>query len=163
MRIRLMHIFFTVFIMSVQLSCAQDSRSVAAQRTIDEKKLQEYFTKHNIQPIKASGIYYTITKEGIGHKILAGETVTMMYTGKFPDGRVFDSNTDPTFHHTEPLTVEIGAGKVIKGWDRGVQLLKKGSVATLYIPSGMAYGPEGGPVPSNAILIFDVQVLDVRK
>ncbi|MFI5195588.1 MAG: FKBP-type peptidyl-prolyl cis-trans isomerase [Chitinophagales bacterium] len=164
MRTRLMQILFTVFILSVQLSCAQDTRSEAAQRTADEKKLQEYFTVHNIHAQKASGIYYTISRAGTGHKILAGETVTIDYTGKLLDGTVFDSNTDPKFQHPEPLTVEIGAGKVIKGWDKGVQLLQKGSVATLYIPSGMAYGAANkGPIPANSILVFDVAVTDVTK
>ena len=156
-------ILLFVFILSTQFSFAQNARSEAAQKAKDDKKLQEYFTRHNIQPVKASGIYYTITKEGTGRRILAGQTVTLNYTGRFPDGKAFDSNTDPAFHHAEPFKVEIGTGKVIKGWDRGVQLLQKGSKATLYLPSGMAYGPEGGPVPPNAILIFDVEVLDVTK
>jgi len=109
-------------------------------------------------------MYYTIQQEGTGRLILAGETVTMDYTGKLLDGTVFDSNTDPAFQHIEPLVVEIGVGKAIRGWDKGVQLLKKGSKATLYIPSGMGYGSsERRHIPANSILIFDVEVTDVTR
>lgn len=109
-------------------------------------------------------MYYIITKEGTGKQILAGETVTMNYTGRHLDGTVFDSNTDPKFKHAEPFVVEIGAGKVIRGWDKGIALLKKGSQATLYIPSRMAYGTEGAPhIPENSVLIFDVEVTNVTR
>ena len=158
------YILFALFVSLTQFSCAQDAKSEAAQKAIDEKKLQEYFAAHKITPQKASGIYYTITRQGSGHKILAGETVTIDYTGHLLDGTVFDSNTDPKFQHPEPLVFEIGTGKVIRGWDKGIQLLQKGSAATLYIPSGMAYGPAGRhSIPPNSILIFDVEITDVTK
>ncbi len=157
--------FFSVlFILCVQLSCAQDAKSIAAQKTIDDQKLQEYFTRNHITPIKAAGIYYTVSKEGTGNKILAGSTVTIDYTGKFMDGTPFDSNTDPKFQHLDPLVFEVGVGRVIPGWDKGLQQLKKGSVATLYIPSGMGYGSRGnGRIPANSILVFDVSITDVTK
>lgn len=164
--IRLNSIFCCLFLLFFACtSSAQNAVDDAAQKKIDEQKLQEYFQKHDIHPKKGpGGIYYTITKEGVGRQILAGETVTMNYTGKLLDGTIFDSNIDSDFHHTEPFVVEIGARKVIKGWDKGVPLLKKGSVATLYIPSRMAYGPEGGPhIPENSVLIFDIEVTDVTK
>jgi len=142
----------------------QDAVSDARQRAKDEKALQDYFTKNDIHPIKASGLYYVITREGAGRQILAGEQVVINYTGRYLDGKVFDSNTDTAFGKVMPLLVEIGAKKVIRGWDKGITKLKKGSVATLYIPSGMAYGPDGNEtVPPNAILIFDVEILNVTR
>jgi FKBP-type peptidyl-prolyl cis-trans isomerase len=144
---------------------AQNAVHDAAQRKIDEKKLQEYFQKNDLHPKKgAGGMYYTITKEGTGRQVLIGEVVKMNYTGRLLDGTVFDSNTDPAFRHQEPFEFQIGSGRVIRGWEKGIQQLKKGSVATLYIPSLMGYGEDGGPrIPANSILIFDVEVLDVTK
>jgi FKBP-type peptidyl-prolyl cis-trans isomerase FkpA len=144
---------------------AQNAVHDAAQRKIDEKKLQEYFQKNDLHPKKgAGGMYYTITKEGTGRQVLIGEVVKMNYTGRLLDGTVFDSNTDPAFRHQEPFEFQIGSGRVIRGWEKGIQQLKKGSVATLYIPSLMGYGEDGGPrIPANSILIFDVEVLDVMK
>jgi FKBP-type peptidyl-prolyl cis-trans isomerase FkpA len=134
------------------------------QKGIDDKLLQDYFAKNNIKPLKtASGLYYTIEKEGTGEKIKSGLSVTVNYTGMFIDGKKFDSNTDPEFKHTTPFDLEVGVGHVIKGWDEGLQLLKKGSKATLYIPSVLAYGSmgRGQQMPPNAILIFEVEVLKV--
>ena len=144
---------------------AQNAVHDAAQRKIDEKKLQEYFQKNDLHPKKgAGGMYYTITKEGTGRQVLIGEVVKMNYTGRLLDGTVFDSNTDPAFRHQEPFEFQIGSGRVIRGWEKGIQQLKKGSVATLYIPSLMGYGEDGGPrIPANSILIFDLEVLDVTK
>ncbi len=146
------------------LAAADDKRTVA-QRATDEKTLQDYFAKKHIKATKTPlGVYYTISKEGTGNKIIAGETVSLNYTGRLLDGTVFDSNTDPAFRHTEPLVFEVGKGAVIKGYDKGVQLLKRGSVGTLYIPSGLAYGERGRPqIPPNSILVFDVEVLDVMR
>ncbi len=136
----------------------------AEQKGIDDKILQQYFTKNNIKPLKtASGIYYTISKEGTGEKVKTGETASVNYTGKLIDGKVFDSNEDSAFHHVESFNVEVGTGHVIKGWDEGLQLLKKGSQATLYIPSGLAYGAqEHNPIPANGILIFDIAITDIK-
>ena len=137
----------------------------AAQKGIDDKLMKEYFAKNNVKPTKtASGMYYTISKEGEGAKIEAGQTVSVNYTGKLIDGKTFDSNEDSTFHHMEPFTLEVGKGRVIKGWDEGLQLLKKGSKATLYIPSGLAYGSQDrNPIPANSVLIFNVTITDVKS
>ncbi len=139
---------------------------IQTQDDIDEKLLQDYFTEKKIKPMKtASGLYYTISKKGKGVNAKAGQTVSVNYTGKTLDGKAFDSNTDSTFHHRDPLKFELGKGRVIKGWDEGLALLNKGSKATLYIPSRMAYGPQGQGkrIPANAILTFDVELLDVKN
>lgn len=140
-----------------------DQKSLV-QKGVDEKLLQDYFKKNNIKADKtASGLYYNITKQGEGEKIKAGETVNVNYRGQLIDGKIFDTNMDSSFHHMEPFTLEVGKGRVIKGWDEGLQLLKKGSKAMLYIPSGLAYGPqERNPIPANAILIFEVEITAVK-
>ncbi len=140
-----------------------NEEQAAKQKAIDDKILQDYFKKNGISPKKtASGLYYTVSKEGEGAQITSGETVSVNYKGTLMDGKVFDCNTDSSFHHVEPYTLEIGKGHVIKGWDEGLQLLKKGAKATLYIPSGLAYGTQDKtPITANSILIFDVEIVNV--
>ena len=135
----------------------------AKQNAIDEVILREYFSNNKLKPMRtASGLYYTISSEGSGDKINAGQKVSVNYTGKFMSGKPFDSNTDSNFHHVQPFDLEVGKGRVIKGWDEGIQLLKKGSKATFYVPSSLAYGSmEQRGIPSNSILIFDVEITDV--
>lgn len=132
----------------------------------DEKAIKAYFTKNNIKAIKhASGLYYKINKAGTGDTARAGQKVTVNYTGKTLDGKSFDSNVDTTFKHVEPFSFTLGQGQVIAGWDVGVGLLKKGSKATLYIPSPMAYGDKSPSpaIPANSVLMFDVEVTDIAK
>lgn len=160
-------IVFEVKMMSVksQAQVQQEQEANAkAQIAIDDKILQDYFKKNKIKPMKtASGLYYVITKQGTGDVAKAGQQVTVNYTGKFMDGKPFDSNTDSTFQHVQPFPVTVGQGGVIKGWDEGLQLLKKGSKATFYIPSTLAYGPNArGPIKANDILVFDIEVLEIK-
>src|SRR5207245_1509392 len=105
----------------------------AKQNAIDDVILREYFEGKKIKPMKtASGLYYTISNPGSGEKISAGQKASVNYTGMFLSGKAFDSNVDSAFHHMQPFDLEVGKGKVIKGWDEGLQLLKKGSKATFY-------------------------------
>lgn len=130
----------------------------------DDKSLQDYFAKNNIKPKKTDlGVYYTIQKAGSGDNIKSGQAASVKYTGMLIDGTKFDSNVDPSFGHTDPFQLIVGQGQVIKGWDDGLQMLKKGSKARLYIPSALGYGAmgSGDRIPPNANLIFDVEILDV--
>lgn len=132
----------------------------------EDKTLQEYFKKNNIDAKKTqTGLYYVISKEGEGDLIAKGQKVTVNYTGKLLDGKMFDSNTDPSKGHVKPFDFNAGMGNVIPGWDEGATLLKKGSKATLYIPSSLGYGPRGAgnDIPPNAILVFDIEILDVSQ
>ncbi len=109
------------------------------------------------------GVYVIVHKEGSGPTPQEGQTVSIMYTGKTLDGKVFDSNQDTTFHHTDPLIFPLGQHRMIEGMESGIKLLKKGSEATLVIPSSLAYGPNGRPpvIQPNAVLLFDVKVNDI--
>ena len=142
----------------------ENEKKSNAQKAIDDKALQDYFKKNNLKPLKtASGLYYVILKDGAGATAKPGETVSVNYSGRLIDGKPFDSNEDSAYHHVEPFNVQVGKGGVIKGWDEGLQLLKKGTKATLFIPSGLAYGPqERNPIPANAILVFDMTILDIK-
>lgn len=150
----------------VSVRSAEEERKLQAenmekQKSIDDNLLIEYFRKNNINATKTtSGLYYQVTSPGNGETITKGNIVSVNYTGRFLDGRKFDSNTDPEFKHVQPYSLEIGAGKVIKGWEEGLQLLKEGARATLYIPSSLAYGAmERRGVPANSILTFDIEVI----
>jgi FKBP-type peptidyl-prolyl cis-trans isomerase FkpA len=141
----------------------------AQQLPVDDKILQDYFAKNNIKAEKTeSGLYYTIQKPGSGAQIQKGQKVGMMYTGKTLDGNIFDSNTDGEVakkngHDAKPLEFIVGMRQMIPGVDEGVALLKKGSKATLYLPSPLAYGPQSpsAAIPANAVMIFEVEIKEV--
>ena len=105
-----------------------------------------------------SGLKYSITQSGSGEMPQKGDKVVVHYTGKLEDGKKFDSSLD----RGQPFSFELGAGRVIKGWDEGIALLNKGAKATLIIPSDLGYGASGAgaDIPPNATLIFDVELVD---
>src|SRR5690606_36602542 len=112
---------------------AEAKAKAAAQGGIDDKMIQEYLKKNNIKAQKtASGLYYKIDAPGEGEVIKPGQTAQVLYIGKLLNGNVFDANMGPEAKRSEPLAVEVGKGRVIKGWDEGLLLLKKGSKATFY-------------------------------
>ena len=136
------------------------------QGTTDDKLIQDYLKSNNINAQKtASGLYYVIRKEGEGALVTKGQKASVNYTGKLLNGKMFDSNTDPSKNHMQPFEFKVGMGQVIPGWDEGFMLLKKGSQATLYIPSPLGYGPRGAgaDIPANTVLMFDVEVLDIKS
>ena len=108
----------------------------------------------------ASGLEYIEIEAGTGAQAEAGKTVSVHYTGKFQDGKVFDSSVS----RGEPITFPLGAGRVIKGWDEGIALMKEGGKAQLVIPPDLAYGERGagGVIPPNATLLFDVELVSVE-
>lgn len=104
-----------------------------------------------------SGLQYEVLTEGTGAQPAATDQVVVHYTGKFIDGTVFDSSVD----RGEPAT--FGVTQVIPGWVEALQLMKAGSKWRLFIPSALAYGPNGagGIIGPNQTLIFDVELLEV--
>jgi peptidylprolyl isomerase len=107
----------------------------------------------------ASGLEYIEVEPGTGAQAESGKTVSVHYTGKFQDGKVFDSSVS----RGEPIKFPLGAGRVIKGWDEGIALMKAGGKAQLVIPPHLAYGESGagGVIPPNATLVFDVELVSV--
>ncbi len=108
-----------------------------------------------------SGLRYQILQKGNGKQATKGAEVSVHYKGQLLDGTVFDSS----YKRKQPIDFPIGVGQVIAGWDEGIQLLKVGDKARFVIPSNLAYGESGagGVIPPNATLIFDVELMSVKK
>ena len=109
----------------------------------------------------ASGLKYVDLKVGAGASPEAGDKVTVHYTGTLEDGTKFDSSVD----RGQPFNFLIGMGQVIKGWDEGVMSMQVGGKRKLIIPPELGYGETGtpgGPIPPNATLIFEVELLEVE-
>ncbi len=108
-----------------------------------------------------SGLKYVDLKVGKGESPKPGQTVVVNYTGTLQDGTKFDSSYD----HGKPFDFVIGQGNVIKGWDEGVATMKPGGKRKLIVPPNLGYGANGtpgGPIPPNATLNFDVELLRVE-
>jgi len=112
----------------------------------------------------ASGLKIQDTEVGTGATPQAGQTCVMHYTGWLYEngakGQKFDSSLD----RGQPFEFPIGRGRVIKGWDEGVQGMQEGGTRVLVIPPALGYGARGagGVIPPNATLVFDVELLNVR-
>jgi len=107
----------------------------------------------------ASGLQYEDVVVGAGAEATAGQSVTVHYTGWLTDGKKFDSSKD----RNDPFVFPLGAGRVIQGWDEGVQGMKVGGKRKLTIPPGLGYGPRGAGsvIPPHATLVFEVELLKV--
>ena len=133
-------------------------KAETAARAAGEKFLAENKKNEKVQET-ASGLQYVVEKEGTGAQPGAEDEVTVHYTGKLLDGTVFDSSVN----RGEPATFPLN--RVIKGWTEGVQLMKEGAKYTFFIPSDLAYGPQGVPnaIPPHSTLIFEVELIKVNK
>ena len=95
---------------------------------------------------------------GTGATAAVGDTVTVHYIGTFTNGSKFDSSYD----RAQPYVFQIGAGRVIAGWDQGVPGMKVGGKRRLTIPPSLAYGSTGyGSIPPNTTLVFEIDLLSI--
>ncbi len=137
------------------------AEKAAKQKDVDDKILQDYIKANNLKAEKtASGLYYVIKEEGTGEKPANGKMVTVHYKGLLLSGKVFDES----YKRGEPFQFQLGMGQVIKGWDEGIALLKKGGKATLLIPSTLAYGSQGAgaDIKPDEVLLFEVELIDFK-
>jgi FKBP-type peptidyl-prolyl cis-trans isomerase len=114
----------------------------------------------------ASGLRYMVLTKGHGPQPSKGQKVKVHYTGKFQNGKVFDSSKE-----AGPFKFTLGAKEVIPGWDEGFMLMHEGEKGILLVPSALAYGKRGVPdednpgkyiIPPNADLSFEVELLSVK-
>lgn len=129
-----------------------------------EKRLQKGrdFLKQNGEKKEVkttkSGVQYRVIKEGKGPKPTLEDSVKVHYKGRLIDGTEFDNS----YKRSEPIT--ISPLQVIPGWTEGLCLIPKGGIYELTIPSELAYGERGvGPIQSNSVLIFEVEMIDIIK
>ncbi len=131
---------------------------VKTQAVLDAKAIDKYLSDNGLKAETTErGLRYIIDRKGDGkEKPNLVSRVKVHYEGRLLNGEVFDSSIERGEPIVFPLT------NVIKGWQEGIQLLTKGSKATLLIPSGMAYGPKGFPptIPPNSPLVFSVELID---
>jgi FKBP-type peptidyl-prolyl cis-trans isomerase FkpA len=107
------------------------------------------------------GLTYQDLKLGTGPRPRAGQTVIVNYTGWLANGKEFDSSID----RGRPFEFVLGRGRVIRGWDEGVASMRVGGSRKLTIPPALAYGSRGagGVIPPNATLVFEVDLVGIKK
>ena len=137
----------TLFAMATETMQA-DASALGGAMTVDKPQITD------------SGLQYTDLEVGTGAEASAGQTVVVHYRGTLEDGSQFDASYD----RGQPFSFPLGAGRVIKGWDEGVQGMKVGGKRKLVIPPDLGYGARGagGVIPPNATLIFEVELLEVK-
>lgn len=139
---------------------AEMNKEAAAIVEKEDSTIQEYITSNNMKGVKQpSGLYYVQLTPGTGLKAEPGKTVSVHYTGKLLNGFEFDSSRD-----RGPFDFNLGQGQVIAGWDEGVAMMSVGEKGFFILPSGLAYGARGagGAIPPYSILIFEIELLDVK-
>ncbi len=137
----------------------QKANQEAVQANLIEGRefLEENKTKEGVQ-VTESGLQYKVLEEGTGIQPVGTDSVVVHYTGTLIDGTVFDSSYD----RGQPARFVLN--QVIPGWKEGVMLMKEGAKYKLYLPTELAYATrvrQGGPIPPNAALIFEVELLEV--
>ncbi|MBR5898233.1 MAG: FKBP-type peptidyl-prolyl cis-trans isomerase [Muribaculaceae bacterium] len=139
---------------------AKQQAAAAEMAKVNEAAGQAFLAENGKRPevtTTASGLQYEVLAEGAGESPAASDQVVVHYTGKLIDGTVFDSSVE----RGEPAT--FGVTQVIPGWVEALQMMKPGAKWRVFIPSNLAYGPQGagGVIGPNATLIFDVELLSV--
>jgi len=148
-------LFLTAISMILLVSC--DTAKKLEKE--ENNNIQEYLVKNSSLDfvLKPSGIYYLQLVEGTGVSPVNADSAYVIYTGKFLNGQIVDSNAS-----TQKLYGFIVGQKNITGFDEGVKLMKAGGKATLLIPSELAYGSYGSyPIPRYTPLLFDIELVKV--
>jgi len=140
---------------------AEQQAAAAKMGEVNEvagKKFLEENGKRVEVNVTPSGLQYEVLQEGTGKQPVASDSVTVHYTGKLIDGTVFDSSVE------RGVPATFGVTQVIPGWVEALQLMKEGAKWRLFIPSQLAYGPQGAGniIGPNSTLIFDVELIKVN-
>jgi FKBP-type peptidyl-prolyl cis-trans isomerase len=153
----------------------KDAAKAKEQLAIDTVLIDNYLKEKSIVAQKtASGLRYVIEKQGQGNVAVSGQTVRVNYSGFLLDGRCFDSSIESVARANnvyneqrqpyEPIELVLGYRQVIPGWEEAIGLMNKGSKMTVYIPSGLAYGPQRRSelIAENTILMFQMELVDIK-
>ncbi len=148
-------------------ACNKDSSTATPDYSAaDDATITKYLAANSITTSQkqTSGLYYVpLVTNASATKPVAGNTVSLLYTGKLLDGTTFDASS---LHNNVPVSFQLGAmpPQVIAGFDEGVSLMHLGDSAIFVIPSGLAYGPNGSgtAIPANAVVRFNVKLTDIN-
>jgi FKBP-type peptidyl-prolyl cis-trans isomerase len=146
-------------------ACKKDDTTAAPDYTAaDDAAITKYLAANSITTAQkqASGLYYVpLVTNASATKPVAGNTVSLLYTGKLLDGTTFDASSQ---HNNMPVSFQLGGGQVIPGFDEGVSLMHLADSAIFIIPSGLAYGPSGSGsvIPANSVVRFNVKLADIN-
>ena len=148
-------------ITSIPVVQSQTRKSTPRGRRTRMVKPVKPTAKSSAATTTPSGLIYIITKRSEGRTPRPGETVVVNYTGLLTNGVKFDSSLD----RGQPFKFKLGEGRVIKGWDEGIEKLRVGEQATLIIPPQLGYGASGsgGTIPPDATLIFIVELMGIEE
>lgn len=149
-----------VFALAVTAGCNKKTTDAVTSRSTNGQAAKE-MEKAKPDTVKlASGLQYIIWKKGKGQRAEVDDKVQVHYAGRLSTGQPFDNSYD----RKQPFEFQLGKGMVIKGWDEGIAYLNVGDSATFIIPAKLGYGEHGRPgIPGNSTLIFDVQLVNVKK
>lgn len=144
------------------------------QMAIDKGIIEKYLSDNQLEAIEsADGIFQVVLEEGKGPKAQPGQYASVNYTLRLMDGRLIDTNYEEVAREAgafderrvpyRPYGFTVGNDTVIDGWHLGIPLVNKGGKSKLLVPSHLAYGQRGRPgIPRNAVLVFDVEVVDIK-
>lgn len=153
---------FTVSQSSFDAMVNERKNAILAEDKLKQAQINQMIEVRWPNAVKTpSGLRYIIVTQGKGDTPSRGDIVTVHYTGYFVSGEVFDSSV----RRGSPFQFPVGEGRVIRGWDETILSMKKGEKRTVIIPSELGYGERGRPpvIPPKSMLIFDIELLDIKK
>ena len=143
----------------VIIGCNKNEEDKLSNTDINENNKKEV-AMTNKEITTESGLKYIDIALGDGAMPETGDKVVVHYTGTLEDGTKFDSSRD----RNRPFEFPLGMGRVIKGWDEGLASMRIGGKRQLIIPANLGYGDRAtGKIPANSTLIFDVELIDIKK
>jgi FKBP-type peptidyl-prolyl cis-trans isomerase len=147
--------FLTISIVVLLVSCDPAKKYEKAEKDAINNYLNVNSSLNFVQ--QPSGLYYLEVLAGTGRQPVAFDTVYVIYTGKFLNGNVFDSNVGGN-----QLVFPIGTGEMLTGFEEGIMLMKQGGKATILVPSNLAYGTQGFyTIPGYTALLYDIELAKV--
>jgi FKBP-type peptidyl-prolyl cis-trans isomerase FkpA len=146
----------SIFAFLVFPGCIKDESCKDKTIQSEDAAMLAYASANSITVTRhASGMYYQVIQAGTGPIASSSSLISVKYTGKLLDGTIFDQQVNPT----QPYQLS----GFIPGWQLGIPLIQEGGILKLIVPSALAYGCKGGgPIPGNAILYFEIELVDVQ-
>jgi FKBP-type peptidyl-prolyl cis-trans isomerase FkpA len=153
---KILPVLFVSLITFFTIGCFKNNECKSKTPQQEQSAMLNYASANGITATAhSSGLYYQVVNPGSGATPTLNSRISVKYKGRLMNGTVFDS--------TSTSAVSFILGGVIPGWQLGIPLIQKGGSIKLLIPSSLAYGCQGsGPIPSNSVLYFDVDLIDVQ-